>query len=47
MKSQLILAFIFTAILTTSAVFTPYPNVYSEADAIEFAHIASMNYCPA
>jgi len=23
-----------------------YPNVYNETDAIEFAHIASMNYCP-
>jgi len=26
--------------------YTPYPNTYNEADAIEFAHIASMNYCP-
>jgi len=36
-------------VLSLSAViaFTPYPNVYNETDAIEFAHIASMNYCPA
>jgi len=45
MKAQFLLVAISTIALA-AAVFTPYPNVYNEADAIEFAHIASMNYCP-
>jgi len=45
MKAQIIVLFGLIA-LAAAVGFTPYPNQYVEADAIEFAHIASMNYCP-
>jgi hypothetical protein len=46
MKAQLAILFLLSLSSVSFALFKPYPNVYNEKDAIEFVHIASMNYCP-
>jgi len=40
------LAIVIMGFLALNAFAGMYPNVYSETDAIEFVHIASLSYCP-